>query len=30
MFYSARKLKPTAELDFGLLWLTVRCCPVAW
>ena len=23
MFYSARKLKPTAELDFGLLWLTV-------
>jgi cell division protein FtsW len=23
MLYSARKLKPTAELDFGLLWLTV-------
>lgn len=23
MIYSARKLKPTAELDFGLLWLTV-------
>jgi len=23
MLYSARKLKPTAELDFGLLWLSV-------
>ncbi len=23
MIYSARKLKPTAELDFGLLWLTI-------
>lgn len=23
MLYSARKLKPTSELDFGLLWLTI-------